>query len=125
MVIVFIVPIYRILIKTQLIYIRIKCDITFVGPVNYLNMESTYVLHNYVCMYQLTLKIYITCNYIHTYVPTTETPACIFSRPLNTLQLYTTNVTGFWKTDHFVTFDIIDNSVYLRHSKWYHWINNC
>ena len=34
-------------------------------------------------------------------------------------------VTGFWKTDHFVTFDIIDNSVYLRHSKWYYWINKC
>ena len=34
-------------------------------------------------------------------------------------------MTGFWKTDHFVTFDIIDNSVYLRHSKWYYWINSC
>ena len=26
-------------------------------------------------------------------------------------------VTGFWKTDHFVTFEIINNSVYLGHSK--------
>ena len=23
------------------------------------------------------------------------------------------------ETDHFATFDILDNSVYLRHSKWY------
>ena len=28
-------------------------------------------------------------------------------------------LTGFWKTDHFVTFDIIYISVYLRHSRWY------
>ena len=34
-------------------------------------------------------------------------------------------VTGFWKTDHIVTFDIIDNSVYLRHSEWYFWMNTC
>ena len=34
-------------------------------------------------------------------------------------------VTGFWKTDHIITFDIIDNSVYLRHSKWYYWMNTC
>ena len=32
-------------------------------------------------------------------------------------------VTGFWKTDHFVTFDIIYISVYLRHSRWYYWFN--
>ena len=29
-----------------------------------------------------------------------------------------TFVTGFWKTDHFVTFDIIYISVYLRHSRY-------
>ena len=34
-------------------------------------------------------------------------------------------VTRFWKTDHIVTFDIIDNSVYLRHSEWYFWMNTC
>ena len=34
-------------------------------------------------------------------------------------------VTGFWKTDHFVTFDIIYISVYLRHSRWYYWFNKC
>ena len=33
-------------------------------------------------------------------------------------------VTGFWKTDHFVTFDIIYISIYLRHSRWYNWFNN-
>ena len=32
-------------------------------------------------------------------------------------------VTEFWKTDHFVTFDIIYISVYLRHSRWYYWFN--
>ena len=30
---------------------------------------------------------------------------------------------GFWKTDHFVIFDIIYISVYLRHSRWYYWFN--
>ena len=34
-------------------------------------------------------------------------------------------VTGFWKTNHFVTFEIINNSVYLAHFKWYYWFNNC
>ena len=28
-----------------------------------------------------------------------------------------------WKTDHFVTLDIIYISVYLRHSRWYYWCN--
>ena len=36
--------------------------------------------------------------------------------------LYTI-VTGFWKTHHFVTFDIIYISVYLRHSRWYYWFS--
>ena len=32
-------------------------------------------------------------------------------------------VTGFWRTEHFVTFDIIYIYVYLRHSRWYYWFN--
>ena len=40
-------------------------------------------------------------------------------------ECHSTNVTGFWKTDHFITFDIINNSVYLGHSKWYYWFNKC
>ena len=32
-------------------------------------------------------------------------------------------VTGFWKTDKFVIFDIIYISVYFRHSRWFYWFN--
>ena len=39
---------------------------------------------------------------------------------LYSAKLTTKFVTGFWKTDHSVTFDITDNSVYLGHSKWYY-----
>ena len=34
-----------------------------------------------------------------------------------------TNVTRFWKTDHFVTFGIIYISVNLGHSIWHYWFN--
>ena len=39
-------------------------------------------------------------------------------------QLYYVTVPKFWKTDHFVTFDIIYISVYLRHYYWFNkWLN--